>query len=145
MGGFLFEGHLHQKGFGAWSWLQNQVGGFRGGRPSGVRNHVSILGTPPWDPESQDIPREAQRAPPGVRASRGRRAACLEEEAGGPGGRGEHTSGTTDHTETGQTTFHCPRGPRRCSAAQEAPRMEQQSPEEAPRCGEISCPAQCVE
>ena len=60
-----------------------------------------MLGTPPWDPESQDIPQEAQGAPPGVRASRGRRAACLEEEAGGPGG-------TADHAETGQTTFHRP-------------------------------------
>ena len=56
--GFLLEGHLHQKGFRAWTWLQNQVGGWRGGQPSGERRHISTLGTPPWDPESQDIPRD---------------------------------------------------------------------------------------
>ena len=50
--GFLLEGHLHQKGFGAWTWLQNLVGGWRGGQPSGERSHISTLGTPPWDPES---------------------------------------------------------------------------------------------
>ena len=46
---------------------------------------ISTLGTPPWDPESQDIPREVQGALPGLRASRGKRGACLEEEVGGLG------------------------------------------------------------
>lgn len=129
--GFLLEGHLHQKGFRAWTWLQNQVGGWRGGQPSGERRHISTLGTPPWDPESQDIPREVQGALPGLRASRGKRGACLEEEVGGLGGHGEHTSGTADHTETGQTASHWPRGLWRC-ATQEAPRTEQQSPRGGP-------------
>ena len=125
VGGFLLEGHLRQKGSGAWTWLQSQAGGFRGGQPSGKRNHVSVLGTPPWEPESQDIPREAQGAPQGSEPA---------EVGGLPAWRRklEGRVGTADHAETGQTMFHRPRGPRRCSAAQEAPRMEQQSPQAGP-------------